>query len=235
MKILFLVISVLLAACEKSFANMPVGVQLSPNDTTSIKYLALGDSYTIGTAIGEENAYPHLLANKLGAEGVVHTVDLEVIAKNGWTTDNLLNGISIDKPASDQDLVTLLIGVNNQYQGKSKLQYRRQFRQLLEMAIGFAQNDTDHVFVLSIPDWGVTPAAGNRNALETADDIDAFNQINKEITDSLGVTWFDITPVSRAAALDLDLVAKDKLHFSTEMHGLWLDIIYKKIKAEIED
>ncbi len=196
----------------------------------SVKYLALGDSYTIGTAIGEKNAYPYLLKGRLEEE-VDIKIAVDVIAKNGWTTGHLLEGIKDEQPSSDYDVVTLLIGVNNQYQGRSKAEYRAQFRELLKQAIGFAGNDARKVFVLSIPDWSVTPAGKGRDGV--AREIDRFNEINKQVADSLGAAYFNITPVSRTADGHPDLIARDGLHFSSEMQELWLNIIYKGIEARI--
>lgn len=204
----------------------------TPIQGKSIKYLALGDSYTIGTAIGTENSYATLLADSLQSEKEIGKVKLEIIAKNGWTTGNLLNGISTENPANDYDVVSLLIGVNNQYQHLSKIQYRQQFRALLEQSINFAANDTSRVFVLNIPDYGVTPAGGNGNA-SIAADIENFNRINKEISDSMGVSYLDIYSVSKTALNHPDLIAPDGLHFSARMHQLWLKIIYKPIKEAL--
>lgn len=191
----------------------------------SFTYLALGDSYTIGTAIGEENSYASLLADSLEHHDSVSSVELDIIARNGWTTVNLLNALDNEKPAHDYDLVSLLIGVNNQYQGQSKLIYRNEFTTLLEQAIQYAGGDTTRIVVLSIPDWGTTPAgAADRSTI--AADMDAFNAINKEVAEAMHVTYVDITPVSRTATGRTELVASDQLHFSAEMHALWLSLLY---------
>lgn len=198
--------------------------------TKSLSYLALGDSYTIGTSIGEENAYPHLLKAHLLKSDSISSVALKVIAQNGWTTQNLLDGISHEQPDSTYDLVSLLIGVNNQYQGRDKLEYAQQFSQLLKQSIAFAEGDTSRVVVISIPDWGATPSgASGRQSI--AEDIDDFNEINRSITSSLGVTYVDVAPVSRTAIENSDLVAQDQLHFSGKMHELWLDLIAPKVEA----
>ncbi|MDZ7848210.1 MAG: GDSL-type esterase/lipase family protein [Owenweeksia sp.] len=124
-----------------------------------LKYLALGDSYTIGTAIGEDSAYAARLARKL-VEDLGNPVDLKIVAKNGWTTQDLLRGMTAEKPDSGYDLVTLLIGVNNQYQGKDLAHYSHDFTKLLHWAITLAAGDSERVFVISIPDYGVTRPAG---------------------------------------------------------------------------
>lgn len=230
MKFLLLISSLLVAACEKQSQPPEPSPVINP---ITIKYLALGDSYTVGTAIGQENAYPFLLKDRLETNDSVAAVKVDVIAQNGWTTSNLQQGIFSRKPATNYDFVTLLIGVNNQYQGKSKTEYRKEFRELLEQAIQLGSGNRDNVFVLSVPYWGVTPAADRSRKEEIAVDIDLFNTINKEITDSLGVSYFDITAISRTADHKLDLVAKDGLHFSEKMHELWLDIIYSDIKRQV--
>ena len=187
----------------------------------NLTYLALGDSYTIGTSIGAQKAYPAQLRDSLILRSDVDSVNLDIIARGGWTTTNLISGIQIESPDSIYDLVSLLIGVNNQYQNKSLFAYRNEFRQLLEWAIALAGNDTSAVFVLSIPDYGVTPA-GQGNATTIAMEIDQFNTVNREISDSLGVLYFNITDISRTAASDPSLIANDGLHFSSAMHTLWV-------------
>ncbi|MGB0176690.1 MAG: SGNH/GDSL hydrolase family protein [Owenweeksia sp.] len=191
----------------------------------AISYLALGDSYTIGTAIGTENSYASRLADSLKLHDSIRSVKLDIIAQNGWTTGNLLNALNNETIPTDYDMVTLLIGVNNQYQGRSKVVYRNEFTTLLQQAIQYAGGDAGKVIVLSIPDWGATPAgAANRTVI--AADIDDFNSINKAVTDSMKVAYLDITPVSRTAADNPELVAADNLHFSAEMHELWLKMLY---------
>lgn len=195
-----------------------------------IRYLALGDSYTIGTAIGKENSYASLLADSLRGEG--HSVDLDIIAKNGWTTANLIQGIEEENPESNYDLVSLLIGVNNQFQGRSITEYRKQFRQLAETALEKARGDTGRVFILSIPDYGVTPY-GKPNQQSIAKDIDEFNAVNREVSDSLHLAYFNITPLSRLALNGPDLVAKDGLHFSEEMHRLWVESVFSRVGSMV--
>lgn len=195
---------------------------------TTYSYLALGDSYTIGTSIGPEKAYPAQLRDSLALRQQIDSVILDVIARGGWTTRNLIDGITAATPDSAYDLVSLLIGVNNQYQRKSLTAYRAEFRLLLEWSIALAGNDTGNVYVLSIPDYGVTPA-GQGNAANIAMEIDQFNLVNREIADSLGVAYFNITDISRTAALDPSLIANDGLHFSSAMHSLWTQHIHNRV------
>lgn len=196
-----------------------------------VKYLALGDSYTIGTALEEGESYVHKL-QKLMEKGTSRKVNIDIVAKNGWTTTDLLTALEQDPPQEGYDIVSLLIGVNNQYQKKAKEEYRTEFRTLLEKSIELACNDLDKVFVISIPDYGVTPyAAAKRKGI--ARDIDVFNQINKEISDSLHVQYIDITGISRRGYKNPEMIAGDDLHFSGQMHTLWANRIMKIIKGRV--
>lgn len=186
----------------------------------AIRYLALGDSYTIGESVAESERWPVLLAAKLREQGFA--IDRpEIIARTGWTTDELENAIRETSPTPPYDLVSLLIGVNNQYRGHSPAEYREQFARLLEQAIGFAGGDPANVVVLSIPDWGVTPFAEDRDRAKIALDIDLFNSINRDETERRGARYVDITPLSRRP--DPDLVAEDGLHPSGSMYRLWVE------------
>lgn len=222
----------LMASCQsKNETQQP---DLPALNGEAVRYLALGDSYTIGTAIGEGNSYASQLADSLKSVVHVNSVELNIIAQNGWTTGDLRQGITAAQPDSSYDLVSLLIGVNNQYQNRSREEYRQQFRALLQYSIILAGNQKENVVVLSIPDWGATPAgAGNRSAI--AAQIDSFNADNRAITDSLGITYFNITPLSRTAVGNPDLVAKDNLHFSAKMHKLWVDAIYEEVLEIVRD
>lgn len=206
---------VVLLGCEKnSLTNMT---------EHKISYLALGDSYTIGESVPMESNFPHQLAAKLNQEGL--DVGLpRIIAKTGWTTSELQAAIKAANLKQKFGLVTLLIGVNNQYRGESLNIYRKEFKELLQTALDFANGDKTHVFVVSIPDWGVTPYGLNsgRSQLTIASEIDAFNAINKEETLALGVNYTDITAASRKALSDASLVATDGLHYSAKMHAEWV-------------
>ena len=192
----------------------------------SFTYLALGDSYTIGTAIGKKNAYPGLLVDSIVESFPELKVSTEVIAKNGWTTRDLLNGIASENPEGTYDMVSLLIGVNNQYQGLSKKDYRNEFIGLLEKSIGLAGGIKENVFVISIPDYGVCTVAVD-DLESISPEIDAFNAINKSIADSIGVSYIYITEISRIAKGKEELIASDGLHFSSAMHELWVKKIWE--------
>ncbi len=191
----------------------------------SFRYLALGDSYTIGTAIGRDSSYAALLRDSLRS-AANDSIFYKVIATNGWTTADLQKGIDTAQPDSNFDLVSLLIGVNNQYQGRSISEYRVEFRALAEQAIALARGNPQKVMVYSIPDWGVSPAGSSNRAL-IAQKIDDFNRAQKGICDSLGLDFFDITTSSRAGLQDPSLIASDGLHFSTKMHRRWMRMTYK--------
>ena len=143
------------------------------------KYLALGDSYTIGESVDEDQRFPIQLSARLRKDNI-DISDPLIIAKTGWTTDELMAAIEEKNIKDTYDLVTLLIGVNNQYRGTSRDNYRTEFKTLLRKAISFAGGDANKVLVVSIPDWGVTPFAKDRDADKIAKEIDEFNSINKE-------------------------------------------------------
>lgn len=214
----------ILLACAKQ--DIPPSSQ-KPQDVSRIyRYLALGDSYTIGTAIGPQNSYAAILRDSLLISNPEDSMFYQVIAKNGWTTKDLLGGISTSQPDSSFDVVTILIGVNNQYQRRSIAEYEREFTILLEKAASFGKQDYSNVLVISIPDWGVSPA-GAANRAQVASEIDAFNAAQKSICDSLGIEFIDITPLSRTALNEADLIASDGLHFSSKMHHLWSKLIFE--------
>lgn len=202
----------------------------------SLKYLALGDSYTIGEAVSPNESFPYQLATCLNEKGIV-TAEPIVIAQTGWTTDELKAAIDATALKSDFDLVTLLVGVNNQYRGYALSDYRQEFKELLQMAIGFAAGIKAHVFVLSIPDWGATTfgQASGRNLEAIATEIDAFNVVNREETLALGIAYIDITPGSRTAREDSELLANDGLHYSSKLYQQWVEGLLSSIQASSKE
>lgn len=189
----------------------------------AIRYLALGDSYTIGESVPENERWSNQLAELLRASPQLDGRDVEVtiIARTGWTTAELWQGIEMRAIQPPYDMVSLLIGVNNQYRGYDINEYREQFRFLLEKAIEYAGDKPANVFVLSIPDWGVAPFAAGRDAAKIAQEIDSFNAVNREEAEKLGIAYVDVTPVSREAANDPSLIAGDGLHPSGRMYAEW--------------
>jgi lysophospholipase L1-like esterase len=196
----------------------------APAPAAEIRILALGDSYTIGDGVAEADRWPVRLAALLRARGK-NVAAPQIIARTGWTTDELSAGIDAAKPDSAYGLVTLLIGVNNQYRDRSEDEYRAQFRLLLARAIALAGGSAARVIVVSIPDWGVTPFANGRDRRAIGQAIDRFNAISREETNRAGAHYADITPLSRRAAGDVSLVGTDGLHPSATMYAAWLDVI----------
>jgi lysophospholipase L1-like esterase len=200
-----------------------------------LKYLALGDSYTIGESVDVAMRYPVQIADSLGGRGYLMEPP-RIIAVTGWTTSDLKSGIKAASPQGPYDLVSLLIGVNNQYRGMDINIYRKEFGELIDQSIFFAGNDTGRVIVLSIPDWGVTPFASGRDREKIAGEIDQYNAINKEITLSRGIAWVDVTGISRLAVNDPALIASDGLHPSGKMYTEWVKLalpeILKMLKEE---
>lgn len=194
-----------------------------------MKYLALGDSYTIGEAVPYHLNFPSQLIEICKQHGFEISLD-KLIAVTGFTTDELMNAIEKDKPSFDYDLVTLLIGVNNQYRGRTVEEYRGQFYALLCMAILFAKGNTKQVVVVSIPDWGLTPFNVEKDKAQVSKEIDAYNAINREITEQMGCIYVDITPMSRIHANDESYLVNDKLHYSEKAYRLWAESIFEKLK-----
>lgn len=198
-------------------------------DPSAGRYLALGDSYTIGEGVPESQRWPVQLANALRAEGLAFAAP-EIIARTGWTTDELDSAITRAQPQGPYDLVTLLIGVNNQYRGRDANEFEGQFSALLDRAIGFAGGSTGKVIVLSIPDWGTTPFASGRDATRIGAEIDRFNSVVKQVCDSRGIVFIDITGATRAQPT---LTASDGLHPSGEMYRRWVEAVLPSARAAL--
>ncbi|MBD0331920.1 MAG: SGNH/GDSL hydrolase family protein [Chitinophagaceae bacterium] len=192
-------------------------------------YLALGDSYTIGESVPAEKNFPNQTVHLLRQKNI-HITPPEIIARTGWTTDELSDEIPKYKLSKQYDLVTLLVGVNNQYRGRSAEEYKQHFEELLKKAIHFAGNRPHHVIVLSIPDYSVTPAGQSLNPQKIAKEIDAFNKVNMSVAEKYKVHYIDITPESREALNDASLIAKDQLHPSENEYLKWS----KKVAAIAE-
>lgn len=220
--------------CEKQ--NNPITEQNSEvNDTAdSLRILALGDSYTIGESVTVNERWPNQLRDSL-QQFDIPVKEVRIIARTGWTTGNLLSAINSQTFDYTYDLVSLLIGVNNQFQGRSINEYEMQFRELLERSIALADSNAKRVIVLSIPDYSVTPVGAQFGGGSTAQQIDAFNAVNKRLSEEYSVKYFDITPLSRTAAGQYDLVASDGLHFSGKMYALWVDYILPEVIAILKN
>jgi lysophospholipase L1-like esterase len=192
----------------------------------SISYLALGDSYTVGEGVPLYESYPYQAVQLLRKKGI-NLQAPEIVAKTGWTTSELLAGINGAKFLPNYDMVTLLIGVNNQYRGQTVEIYADEFESLLKLAIAFAGNDKRRVAVLSIPDWGATPFAEGKDRAKITEEINAFNVMSKRISLQYKVQYIDITPGSRLAGQDPSLVTKDKLHPSGKEYAKWAEKVAK--------
>lgn len=202
-----------IAACSSAPVRDPAG---------SMRYLALGDSYTIGEGVAADARWPERLAEALRAEGIA-LADPRVIATTGWTTDELAAAIDAEAPPHDFAFVSLLVGVNNQYRGRGVDGYAREFEDLLRRSIGFAGGRADRVLVLSIPDWGATRfgQASGRDLGRVARELDAYNAAARAICARHGVAFVDITTASRALGLQPGMLADDGLHPSAAMHAEW--------------
>lgn len=188
----------------------------------SYSYIALGDSYTIGEQVPTAENFPHQLVTMLNAQGL-KVAEPVIIATTGWTTDELAAAI---KERSIQDtfsFVTLLIGVNNQYRGRDLDNYRQEYTQLLDTAIRYANGHVNNVFVLSIPDWGVTPFAEGRDRAQIAKDIDAYNAACKDITLAYKCHYLDITDSTRKNGTTPTYLAEDGLHPSGKEYKIWAE------------
>ena len=195
-------------------------------------YLALGDSYTIGQSVSAEQRFPYFAVRQL-IDNNVEMAQAQIIATTGWTTGNLLSALSANPPTKTYDFVSLLIGVNNQYQGRSTDEYRLEFTDLLNKALAYAGLRRTRVFVLSIPDYSVTPFAGGTDTARIAREINTFNAINKEITLQAGIAYIDITPISRQARYDATLIAVDGLHPSGKQYEKWALLLSPLMRAAL--
>jgi len=225
-----------LYSCRKSIVPpavfVPVSVktalQISKGD--SVSYLALGDSYTYGFGAPPDMSYPFQLADELRTQSY-KAANPVVIAQFGWTAGDLLKGISQSTVTQKFDFVTLLIGVNDENMGTNTETYTTQFDQLLNIAIAYANGYSKRVFVISIPDWSVTPFAAKLDQSKIAAGVALFNSINMGQCEKLGVNYLDITQLSELAANDPTLTSSDGLHPSAKMYGLWANQFYSKVIA----
>jgi hypothetical protein len=219
---------------KQLFITLPFLITMSLNSTAQKQrnFLALGDSYTIGESVPIYESFPYQTVQLLREKGMsVHAA--EIIAKTGWTTDELMAGIEKTTFSQSYDIVSLLIGVNNQFRGKDPSAYEQEFEKLLNKAIAFAGGNKQHVFVLSIPDWGATPFAASRDRVKIGKEIDLFNAINKKMTDAAGIAYVSITEGSREATSNPLLVAKDGLHPSGIEYGKWAKKLAEAILQSI--
>ncbi|MCJ8212088.1 SGNH/GDSL hydrolase family protein [Mucilaginibacter sp. RS28] len=206
---------------------------MSTDSSKTVSYLALGDSYTVGELVPQQESFPYQLAEQLKQKNIP-VKEVKVVAKTGWTTGELEAGINQENLTHTYDVVTLLIGVNNQYRGLSRNEYRAEFVKLLNSAINFAGGIKKHVYVLSIPDWGVTPFAEGRDRQLISDQIEQFNQINADESEEAGVKYVNITDISLEAKSDASMSASDGLHPSGKMYGLWVKKLLPQVVKQFK-
>jgi lysophospholipase L1-like esterase len=221
-RFLFLLLSALLAACASPRAVAPIAMPTTPGPTAStIPYLALGDSYTIGEGAGPDDRWPVQLAALARTQGL-GLASPDIIARTGWTTAELQAAIAASgNHRTDYGLVSLLIGVNNQYRGQSAALYRTEFRQLLATAVAYAGGKAGHVVVLSIPDWGQTPFAHDRDPAQIGREIDQFNAAAQQECQAAGIAYVGITDFTRGAAGDASQFTTDGLHYTGAQMRQW--------------
>jgi lysophospholipase L1-like esterase len=210
----------LLAACSPAQPDVRTEAEFT--------YLALGDSYTIGQSVAAADCFPVQLVARLREDGL-SVAEPEIVAQTGWTTSDLIGALSAGVKQDSYDLVTLLVGVNDQFRGYALERYEADFANILDAAIELAGGDPSGVVVLSIPDWGVTPAGASYDPQRIATEIDAFNAVNRRLSEAAAVAYVDITPASRQVGNNPGLVAGDGLHPSAEMYSLWVDELYDTV------
>lgn len=220
-------------SCDKPRVQHPVlqDTTSAPPDPTGKKYLALGDSYTIGQGVPDADRFPAQTDKQLRLMGI-NLVQVKYIATTGWTTIGLKNAINTQQPQAQApySVVTLLIGVNDQYQIRDTFGYRARFAELLDISVALAGNDRSRVFVLSIPDYSVTPFARGLDTARIREQIDLFNNINRAVTEAANINYTNITPSTREAAIDKSLLASDSLHPSGKEYAKWASILATKME-----
>lgn len=199
-----------------------------------IKILALGDSYTIGEGVKQSERWPMQLVSQL-RKGNLKVDTPHIIAVTGWTTTDLMSAIEKSRLEQRYDLVTLLIGVNDQFQGYSEESYATNFEKLLLKAVGLAGGRHDRVIVISIPDYSVTPFGKRFDPARIRAEIDRFNGINKKITSEKGANYVNVKEISRRAAEDPTLLASDGLHPSAKMYAEWVELTVPVARSMLEE
>jgi len=203
-------------------SNPPV--KLSSMVKNHFHSLHLGDSYTIGESVPRDQNWPRQLSHQLSKNWGLITQST-IIAQTGWTTQDLLDALTMANINREFDLVSLMIGVNNQYLGLSLNDFQRDIRLLLDKSITYAGGEPSHVMVLSIPDWGITPYGHDHDPSHIRSMVDAFNRIIQNMTRDFGSCWIDITGISRNATSNPEMLASDQLHPSTRLYTVWLELI----------
>ena len=227
-------------ACNKEFANKNdvvintnIGTSLF-SKSDSIHYLALGDSYTVGVSIDFNDNYPNQTTQLLSAEGYIFS-PIQIIAKNGWAASELKLAIDVTLKRSSYELVTLLIGVNNQFRGQTVTEFSTQFNTLIKTAIALAGNQPKRVFILSLPDLGITPFAEFMDKKAIANDIDAYNQVCEMYAKLYGTIFLNITDRYRLEGYKAANLSSDKLHPSKLEYTMWAIPLAQLIKNAVRE
>ena len=227
MKIKKHLITAILLLGLSSVVSIVIGQEKEDTDR-SLTYLALGDSYTIGESVEVDEQWPKQLRRALDSLGM-KVQEPKIIAKTGWRTDDMLNAAKVEVGASQYDMVSLLIGVNNEYQGRSPKSFVDEFEKCLKFAIDHCKTGLKGVFVLSIPDYGYTPF-GAENQKQISARLDAYNKICRKICKKYDVLYINITDISREVPEDDSLVAKDQLHPSGEQYSMWVERALDRVR-----
>ena len=222
----------LLSGCNSSTGEKETSEAQDRDDHVPITYLALGDSYTIGESVEAKIRWPVQMVERLRERGVA-IENGKIVAQTGWTTGDLLQAMEQELGKEKYDLVSILIGVNNQYQGRSIEEYEEELNQIFTRAINFSAHGKTGVFVVSIPDYGVTPF-GASNEEEISQEIEEFNTVFKKVADEYELDFYNITPISKRAKNEPELIAGDGLHPSGEMYRLWVEEIIDEVAAKIQ-
>lgn len=248
-QIVTVILSIFLLSCSTDGSNSETAVTPAPVTPTttqiptgpiskSINYLALGDSYTIGQSVCETCRFPEQLKTSLKALYPETSFSLKIIATTGWTTTNLIQAIKEQNPSSDYDLVTLLIGVNNQYQGKDFSKYEKEFPELATKAIELAKGDKKNVIVVSIPDYAYTSFGmmfGTDGRMKITEEINKYNTFAENYCIKQGITFVSITDITRQGLVNTSLVATDGLHPSEAAYKLFVEKMMPKVKVALQD
>lgn len=225
--------SAVMLGCVKTTNNPIIPIADTTTTNATKKYLALGDSYTIGQSVAASERFPAQVQQQLVQQNIPLYI-VEYIATTGFTTLNLQSAINSQNPQGPYDVVSLLIGVNDQYQTHDTTNYRNRFASLLSKTISLAGNRKERVFILSIPDYSVTPFVPTANKAQVSKEIDWFNTINYEVAQYFGVSYTNITPSSREAATNTSLIANDGLHPSGLEYKKWAAMLVPKMKLVLQ-
>ena len=208
-----------------------IGCSNNKNKNDKKKFLALGDSYTVGEGIPDSLSWPNQLITEIN-KNKIHFESPKILAKTGWTSNELLFAIDSINLKETYNYVSLMIGVNDQYDGLGLQNFKIKLKKLIKKALFYSGYNSNNVFVLSIPDWGVTPFAKDRNPNEIMKEINQFNSVIMEVCENEGLKYIDITPISRQAKTNLSLVASDGLHPSEKMYSIWVKKIINQLNLD---